>query len=713
MRSINRAAGRARLRFLLLGFFLSGLSQAAAAQDGLVIRRLSFQGNSAIDDLTLANSIETTNSDAFATLPLLRELGLGNKRTLRARALETDVERLRVLYRFSGYLEVGVDTIIRRTTEDAYVTFVISEGRPVRLALFGIRGLDSISRGEDAIENLPLREGDVFNRRLLQASADTIANRLRDRGYPLVQLRLDSLRVDSAAYQGRVWLVVEPGPLLTIGPITVEGAEQPGDSSFVRDFLTTQPGRVYRQSDLLRSQRNLALSELYRFVSVDIDSAGFSRDSSTVPLLVRVNPGPRQRISTSVGYGTYDCFRGSIGWTGRNALGRGRILDLSARFSKLGVGGPTDWGLEDSPLCGRLDEDPIGSETLNYGVSASVRRPGFLSPSNNLTLSLFAELGSEFGVYSREEFGVSVQLTRETASRIPVTFGYRLAFGSTSADDADFCAYFNACNSDDIAVLRDRQRRGTLSVGLSSLRVNNVLDPTRGTSVGLQVAYSGALTGSEELQRFTRVTGDAAVYRPLNRDLVLAARIRAGMLFAPTVELAGQGGSAPYAPPDQRFYAGGPNDVRGFDGNQLGPVVYVFFEEVTDPDLSELPTEGVTVSPLGGNRVLVGNLELRLPSPLFPTRTHLAAFVDVGSVWEDTPDGAAEPIRIRATPGVGLRVATPLGPARLDLAYNGYGLPPGDFFRFSSDGELIQVVPGYELPKSKGITVHFAIGQAF
>ena len=30
-----------------------------------------------------------------------------------------------------------------------------------------------------------------------------------------------------------------------------------------------------------------------------------------------------------------------------------------------------------------------------------------------------------------------------------------------------------------------------------------------------------------------------------------------------------------FIPPEHRFYAGGPSDVRGFHRNELGPVVYV------------------------------------------------------------------------------------------------------------------------------------------
>jgi outer membrane protein assembly complex protein YaeT len=711
--SINRAVPlRARFRILLAALLLLAPPSAAWAQDGLVIRQLAFRGNRAIDDLTLANSIETTNSSAFATLPVLRALGMGTKRLLRERTLERDVERLRLLYRIHGFLEVQVDTVIRRDEASAYLTFLITEGRPVLLSRFEITGLDSVPQRQTLLQDLPLRVGDPFNRYRLQDAADTLASRLRDRGYPGAQVFRGALAVDSAAYRATVSLAVQPGPAMVVGPIRVEGGD-PGDSASVQDFLTTRPGRVYRQSDLFRSQRNLALADLYRFVSVEVDSAAFDSTSASVPLVVRVVPGPRQRIATSLGYGTYDCLRGSIGWTGRNALGRGRILDLAARFSKLGVGTPTEWGLERSPLCGRLDQDSIGSKAVNYSASVSLRRPGFLSPSNSMVLSVFAELGSEFGVYAREEVGASVLLTRETASRIPVTLGYRLAYGETRADDADFCAYFNVCDQNDVRVLRDRQRRGTLTLAVSSLRVNNLLDPTRGASVGMQVAYSGAVTGSEPLQRFVRVSGDAAVYQTLGRGAVLAGRVRAGMLFAPTVTLDGAGSSrAPYAPPDQRFYAGGPNDVRGYDGYQLGPVVYVFFDTAAVPDLDRLPTSGVTVSPIGGNRVLVGNLELRVPSPILPTRAQVAAFLDVGSVWQDSEE-LSVPIRVRATPGLGVRFTTPLGPARLDVAYNPYGLPPGEFYRFAPDGRLIQRVSGFDVDEGRRLTVHFAVGQPF
>ena len=73
--------------------------------------------------------------------------------------------------------------------------------------------------------------------------------------------------------------------------------------------------------------------------------------------------------------------------------------------------------------------------------------------------------------------------------------------------------------------------------------------------------------------------------------------------------------SGAFIPPDQRFYAGGPNDVRGFERNELGPVVYVVPEGGVGPD-SVFP-DSVRVAATGGNTLALANVELRVPSPVF------------------------------------------------------------------------------------------------
>jgi hypothetical protein len=87
--------------------------------------------------------------------------------------------------------------------------------------------------------------------------------------------------------------------------------------------------------------------------------------------------------------------------------------------------------------------------------------------------------------------------------------------------------------------------------------------------------------------------------------------------------------------------------------------------------------------------------------------------VDAGSAWQRGSRGSSAVIRV--TPGAGIRLNTPLGPARLDIAYNPYRLQAGPLFQFDTTGALTQV-PGQEQfvrDRDGRFTVHFAVGQPF
>ena len=127
---------------LLIG--LAAVGSVAAQEPDRVVRQLKFEGNQAIPNATLAAAIGTTNSSWFATSGLVRWIGLGAKRYFNETEFRRDVLRLEVLYKRSGFPDVAVDTAVRRTPEDAYVTFRIHEGRPIRISKVIIRGVDSL-----------------------------------------------------------------------------------------------------------------------------------------------------------------------------------------------------------------------------------------------------------------------------------------------------------------------------------------------------------------------------------------------------------------------------------------------------------------------------------------------------------------------------------------------------------------------------------------
>jgi outer membrane protein assembly factor BamA len=94
----------------------------------------------------------------------------------------------------------------------------------------------------------------------------------------------------------------------------------------------------------------------------------------------------------------------------------------------------------------------------------------------------------------------------------------------------------------------------------------------------------------------------------------------------------------------------------------------------------------------------------------------LAAFLDGGAVgdgslWDLSPD------HWKLTPGLGLRLQTPVGPVRVDVAYNPHGRPEGALLLTDTVTGLISRVGRYRPGPPPGffqrLRVHLAIGQAF
>jgi outer membrane protein insertion porin family len=689
-------------------------AHAQAVAEGLVVRQLKFDGAKSFDSKTLSAAIATTNSTWLATKAWIRWLGLGSERHLSERALRMDVYRLRLFYQIHGFLDAKVDTTVIRTTDDVYITFHIEEGQPVLVRSFEIKGLDSLAFRDELLAKLPLAMGEPFDRTLLVATVDTLLLRLQNRSYPEARVLLEKRDVDREAHVADVSLLVEPGVPSVVGEIHVEGIERV-DSTFVRKLLATSPGRPFEASDLVLSQQNLYRSELFRFATVRLDTAHFKPGSGEVPLTIVVTEGLMHRARASAGYGTNDCFRSGIGWTARNALGHGQIFDISAQASKLGAGRPTTFQGLRNTICSALKEDTVGSDRVNYNLTASFRRPLFITQANTLTLSLFAERRSEFLVYLREDIGGSVTLVRETQNRVPLSLTYRLSYGRTEANNVSFCAFFNACTDTDISELQQRRLLATATLGAKRIRVDNPLDPSEGNALTAELTHSSRLIGSSRFAVFTRFVADASQYFPIGSS-VLALHLRGGIVLAP--ELALSGGRSNFVPPEQRFYAGGPNDVRGYSRNELGPLVYVVEESNVVVDTTTgnqvIKDESlVRTAATGGNTLIVANAELRVPSPLFKRQLRLAAFVDGGSVWERGQGSAGGP-SFRITPGVGLRFVTPLGPARLDVAYNRYDFQPGRLYLIHPSGSLELLRDNYQRPKSKSpLVFQFGVGQAF
>jgi len=680
------------------------------AQDSLPARLqvtgLAFEGNHAIDDYTLGISIATSNSSWWARWPVVSWLGLGERRYFDEREFRRDVARLQLLYSQSGFLEARIDTVIQRDSASVKLRVLIEEGPPVRITRLSIAGVEGILAEHSLLADLPLAVGDPFNRLRLRATTDTILAALENRGYPFAQV-FRGFEVDREKHTAQVTFDVDPGPHARVSRVDVVGANRI-PASVVRGLVPVRVGNPYRQEDLHAAQRDLYRTGAFDYVDVRlVDSIAKGPDDSLVAVQVRVREGPLYRVRMGGGYGTLDCFRVLGALTVHHFLGGARVLDVSARLSKIGTGDPFSWGLQNN-VCRGLDAETDSTRlALNYNVTASLTQPTVLLRGASATLSFTGERRSELLAYVREAVGGDLALTYRPSWDLPVTLSYGLERGNTKAEPASFCVFLSVCNTVDIAVFQEPLVQSALSLVVVRNRQNSLLSPTRGSLASVELKWASPVIGSDSLAQFTRLQAQWAMYLRVGRSGVLAWRVQAGTIVPATLATGGQ--NLKYVPPEERFYGGGPNSVRGYGQNRLGPQV-----RVIRTDSASMTPDTVT-SASGGNDLLFANAELRFPLPGFANRLEGAMFVDAGQVFV-RGDEILKYRGLRITPGVGLRFITGIGPIRLDLGYNGYGPEPGPLYQ-EVGPQLVLIDSSYApaAPTSffKRLQLHFSVGQAF
>ena len=632
-------------------------------QSQRVIRQLSFEGNESLNDYTLRRSIATTQSAAVARWGLTRWIGLGHKSHLDATEFRRDVLRIQALYRLSGFPDVTVDTLVRRSNGDVFITFEIDEGEPVLVTALRVAGVEDIVEVEDVYQAMPLRVGDPFSRLLFQASVDTIRARLADRGHPYAEVfrNFDERRDTRTAL---ITFEVDPGPRVIVDSVEVSGTETISEN-VVRNTVRLRAGQTYSWSELYRSQLDLYRTGMFNYASVLLaDTALPDPSDSAVTIRAQVTEGPLYRFQFGAGYGTVDCFRGLTSWTAHNFTGGGRRLDLFAGFSKIGAGDPLDL---DQSVCPALSDEPPERLALNYNLTVGLTQPFLFSRNASATLSLFAQRHSEIQAFVRTSVGGEFSWTYRLAWRTTITPSYGLAWGETLADDVVYCTNLNVCTEEDIEVFKQPQFRGVLSLAFARERRLPLVNPVRGTRFSAEARFSGPIVGSDTLTQFLKGVVEYASHHQLGRRNVVSWRVKWGAIVAPERGLEGQ--NLRFVPVEERFYAGGPNTVRGFPFNELGPIVRVV-PAVEQGGIVTVDTTRLRTSASGGNDIFLANVEWRYNL----SRSFTAAvFVDAGQVIER--DSLYLTLsKLRITPGVGIRMASPLGPIRLDVGFNPY--PP-------------------------------------
>ena len=321
--------------------------------------------------------------------------------------------------------------------------------------------------------------------------------------------RHDDRRVDAR-------LVVDPGPSLSFGPVTITGNKDVRTAR-IRTIAGLEEGAVYDPDEIARAERRLRRTGSFRSVVVN-ESATIGPDS-TLPLEIGVVEQTPRRFGFGAEYSTIEGVTLSAFWLHRNFLGGAERFRIGGEVAGItGETGGIDYNLDiryERPATPRADVDFFAE--LEFEL---LDEPDFESTSTEFTLGF----------------------TRYATDELVVNFG--LGYIYSEVKDASGTEFFNLL---------------TAPLGATLDRRDNALNPTRGIFLDIDATPFAGLSGSPSGAQFE---ADARGYKTFGteRSVTAALRLQFGSLVGPALD---------EAPPFYLFYSGGGGTVRGQDYQSL------------------------------------------------------------------------------------------------------------------------------------------------
>jgi outer membrane protein insertion porin family/translocation and assembly module TamA len=609
-----------------------------------------------------------------------------SKKYLDRKEFQRDPLRIRVFYWKRGYREATVDTaVVDRGRNKVGVTFTINEGPPTIVTNVIINQTTRLLTPREIGKRVVLGRNSPLNLIRLDSSRVFLAQSLWDKGYADAEVDT-AVVLDSASRTAVVSFTLNPRYQTTIEDIVIEGNKGVSDSTIMKS-LTLRIGDTFRRSEMLRSQRALYESNLFRRAAIEprppLDVA--TPDSAKI-IVVTVQEAPPREARLSAGFNTIDFVQIEGRYAHYNFMGSARQLEIVGAVGNLFASSLNGRGIFRNVSEVRTS-DRARYFVPTYNASIDFRQPWFWSPHNEAAVSLFTHRRSAPGIYIDRGYGTSLTFTRDVTERAPVSANYRFEISKVDAGDVYFCLNFGVCDQSTLEALRGNQRLSPFSITAAIDRTNDPFSPNRGFRGNGGIEHASAATVSDF--RYNRATADVAGFFPVKKRGVIGGHARIGWVrsLGSTRQAVGIGAGLGEGilHPRKRFYAGGSHSVRGFGENQLGPRVLTVSIDVlqrndttnvactsgTDvtacnPNAGTLADRDFDPRPLGGNFVVEGSVEAR-----FPVWRGLigAVFVDAGMVQQKAVSGLPTR-RAAVTPGFGGRYRSPVGPIRADIGFN-------------------------------------------
>ncbi len=595
--------------------------------------------------------------------------------------MERDKEAILNLYRANGFRDAKVTTSVDPDYNNkpgrVGVVIHIEEGPQWFVGDLDLVGASPDNR-EEVTSLLRSTEGQPFSDLNMAADQDNVLNYYYDHGYPSAQFET-TVQNAAGAHRANIRYTVKEGPRQFVRKVVVGGLHTT-DRDLVADRISLEPGDPLSRSAMVDSQRRLYDLGIFAKVSTAIQNPDGAESSKYVLYQLEearrwvFNFGFGAEIARIGGGSTTDLTQpaGSAGFSPRGSFG-------VTRYNLFGIGHSVGLQTQISTL-------------LKRGV-ITYQAPQFEGNDNfNLTFTALYDDSKNVRTFSARREEGTAQLGQRLSKANSIQ--YRLTYRRVSVDK-------NTLNITPqlIPLLSQPVRIGLVSSTFIQDRRDDPIETTHGIYNTLDVGLATKALASQN--SFLRLLGKNATYYRVG-DAVIARSLTFGWI--------NNFGSRDIPLPE-RFFSGGGSSHRGFPDNQAGP-----------RDLT-------TGFPLGGNAILLHQLEYRFP--LTGENIRGVLFHDMGNVFSEIGSMSFRVHQkdlkdfdyMEHAVGFGIRYKTPIGPVRLDLAYS---INPPAFIGFKGTRDQLLFCGGPNPPVGVDCTgvfnvrqqlshfqFHFSLGQTF
>ena len=608
------------------------------------VGKIRFEGNKHVKSRILRSAMKNLRPIGIPHSIFLENLFA---KTYDATKLDQDVEAVREEYQNRGYFKVVVNdpqTKIRDSGHTGFhipllqagpgkavdITIPIEEGDLYHLGSITFSHNKAVSNLKALRSLFPIKDGDIFDRSKISKGLDNLRNAYGELGY-INFTSIPSPSFDETKKLVNLNIDLDEGKQFSVRRIEFQGNTTTRDKVIRRELLLEE-GQVYNErlwKLSLQRLNQLGYFDQLKPDDPDITERHLDEKQGTVDLTLKVHEKGKNSIGLSGGVsGLAGAFVG-LSYSTNNFLGLGETLSVQANIGNLErdlMFGFTQPYLFDRPL-----QFGFTVYTRKYNYNQAREAAILTGQQLNIPAALLQNLQN----YTQSSTGFSLSLShplRRSFKRVGITYSFDnsslVTLSSASKNLFNYLAYEGLSGPNSLNGIVTSKILPTFSF--------STLDSAYFTKSGSRMTLGAEVAGLGGTVRSIRPIIQYTHFHPVQKRRNTIAFNFEGSFMT--------GYSGVVAPPFERFYMGGENDIRGFDIRSISPVAYlpsVTRIPLRNPDGSIVPKDpsnpllGAYTIPIpveqvvfpGGDLSAWTNLEYRITiaGPVV-----LAPFMDIG-----------------------------------------------------------------------------------